>query len=390
MVSAIFSTIMTISAVIYAYISDSMSKECLNEADEMFIASMNSGLDWLSKTPTFLLCGRYWHLFSRTVLHRNPARDQRKLSRQQREAVATRFILSLSDQQLVVGLSFLVAIAANQNVLTVSEFRIAFALAWFSVTTHLATLDGMQQYLRRHVVVRNLRVISMVILMLLFVYCFGVFWFVVGEGPDSVPVKCYLISESRDQLAATDFHRPWTFNDLLWVLIVACIPGSYAGRILGSYDLELWRLVKMRLVFLFRIKVMSEDERSFCWNEWNIVFKRAKPEEAAHERTKILEKLGKDSSSCYDKYIRRLWLQWRLSDIDYRDSMVSVSTSLSFTVVFGSLQTRMSRWTYSNFVDIREMGFGQITPLVLLFIPILAGLEGYYGESTRHTALKWI
>jgi hypothetical protein len=149
----------------------------------------------------------------------------------------------------------------------------------------------------------------MVLLMILFVYCFVAFWFMVGEGPDSIPVNCYLIRSQRKELAVTDIHRSLTSQDLLWSLIVACIPNNYAGGILRSYDVEFWRLVKTRLAFLFNLTRLSNDKESFSWSEWKTAFKMARLEEAAHERRSILESLERRPSSLCEKYMRRLWLQ---------------------------------------------------------------------------------
>jgi len=73
-----------------------------------------------------------------------PTERQGKLSREKRVEAFDRFILSLSDQQLATGLAILIAAIANQCTLSPPEFRIAFSLAWFSTTTHLATLDSLR------------------------------------------------------------------------------------------------------------------------------------------------------------------------------------------------------------------------------------------------------
>ncbi|KAF1995262.1 hypothetical protein P154DRAFT_393041, partial [Amniculicola lignicola CBS 123094] len=61
-----------------------------------------------------------------------------------RQEALTRFILSLSDQQLVTGLGILVAAVSNQCTLSGAEFDIALSLAWFSATVHLVALDVLQ------------------------------------------------------------------------------------------------------------------------------------------------------------------------------------------------------------------------------------------------------
>jgi len=54
----------------------------------------------------------------------------------------SRFILALSDQQLVTGLAILVSGVARQRNLIAWEFYMVLSLAWSSTTSHLATLDA--------------------------------------------------------------------------------------------------------------------------------------------------------------------------------------------------------------------------------------------------------
>jgi hypothetical protein len=54
------------------------------------------------------------------------------------------FILALSDQQLIKGLAILIAAFARCDV-SVYSFSNASAIAWFSCTTHIATLTVLKR-----------------------------------------------------------------------------------------------------------------------------------------------------------------------------------------------------------------------------------------------------
>ena len=107
-----------------------------------------------------------------------------------RQEVLTRFILTLSDQQLVTGLAILIGAVSNQRILSVYEFSVVLSLAWFSSTTHLATLDALREYFLEHKVVRSWRVGGMLSLLVLLSYCLVVVVFAQPLG-ETVPVQCY-------------------------------------------------------------------------------------------------------------------------------------------------------------------------------------------------------
>jgi hypothetical protein len=57
-----------------------------------------------------------------------------------------KFILALSDQQLVTGLAILIVGFVKCDI-SVYSFENVSALAWFSCTTHLATLTVLKRYI---------------------------------------------------------------------------------------------------------------------------------------------------------------------------------------------------------------------------------------------------
>lgn len=73
--------------------------------------------------------------------------------------------MTLSDQQLLVGIAMLVAGFASHCSITVYHFSIVFDLAWFSSNTHLASFGVLQVYLAERPSLRTWRVFLMLIIL---------------------------------------------------------------------------------------------------------------------------------------------------------------------------------------------------------------------------------
>jgi hypothetical protein len=94
-VSFVVSAVLTIVAVIYAYLSDSMPVGCLTETDRAIIADFQRFKTKLMESSPVLFVGLCWLSFSTLVLRRKPADahvQSAKRTREQREAAITWFI----------------------------------------------------------------------------------------------------------------------------------------------------------------------------------------------------------------------------------------------------------------------------------------------------------
>ena len=88
-------------------------------------------------------------------------------ARKRRQAGLERFVLALSNQQLLTGLAILVVGFSQICSMSVYHFNIVASLAWFSSATQLATLGVLKTYLLDHPTMRNLRVFAMVTLLVM-------------------------------------------------------------------------------------------------------------------------------------------------------------------------------------------------------------------------------
>jgi hypothetical protein len=405
------SALMTITAVAYAYLSDSMPGAYLTETDAAFIDAFQSVV-WRCLTvrpiPKIISVG---YRVRNVLLRRSAGRPIQRLERSQREAAVTRFILALSDQQLVVGIAIMVAAIANQCTLSVIEFRAAFALAWFSTTTHLATLDSLRHYFTTHPTIRNWRVLGMLIMMVMFLYSFVIILYLQNAPDLSLPVQCYL-GKIDQPLAAPKFDDkgkivldeskmytrftnlgPEDMPPLTGIITFIYMVMGYKNRVLHLYGFRNSHFSNGQSVFVSRLhlqllritaKVPLEPNGSpkMSMTEWTLVLDDYAMERQAASRAQLLEKLSQSGTPT----LRGLLLKWRLAYTMYAHSFLPVIPYLVFMLVYGLVQMIVTRWAtwWTKSVDVdANMGFGQITPLLLTILPLLAAAEIYYGMSIQ-------
>ena len=374
LVSFVLSALLTVGAVVCAYLSDSMPEKYLSKTDEAFIKEFQR----IKKNLPFRLLP--------AKLRPPPTERQGKLSREKRVEAFDRFILSLSDQQLATGLAILIAAIANQCTLSPPEFRIAFSLAWFSTTTHLATLDSLRHYFTKHKTLRNVRVFGMLTFMVLFLYCFIVV-LVMENSPDNiVPVQCHVQGSVRtykdEEITLSTYFWPWAMTALIIIfaykskLLRTYSYGSNDFIGLGRYSknvLSLWS--RWRYPKEMQLPIMEPDQ-------WNYVRKEAAEELFAGRRQRLLMDLVLKSKD--PAFITELANAWKYAEYRYWHSMLPLVPPMTFMLVFGLAQMILFRWELGDYKAIEvdtSMGFGQIIPLILLALPFLAAAEIYQGRS---------
>jgi hypothetical protein len=89
-----------------------------------------------------------------------------------RTQIVTRFLLVLSDQQLVTGLAITTATLSNRCTISLYEFNIVTSLAYFSILTHINCLPMLREHLSEKKLATNCRVFvgSGFLVLLWFVY----------------------------------------------------------------------------------------------------------------------------------------------------------------------------------------------------------------------------
>lgn len=283
-----------------------------------------------------------------------------------------RFILTLSDQQLATGLAILIAAIANQCTLTVWEFQLAFALAWFSSTTHLATLDVLREYFLSHGVVRNWRVFGMVTLLLLLIY--SLIMATASVNP-TIPIQCtfHFFGEQGPDVA----ENLDIFDILSAALTLVLLIWQYLVRIKWSYVNNDGKATSFeRMMF----KLRTYQHRSLfkpSKEELRYIIEEAVRERTSFRRRRHLEKIRQSRG------LRRHWLIAYRASESYRRSFLSLGPVLTFMIAFGFTQLYLNRWNSGSSVELdTRMGIGQITPLFLLVLPVFVAAESYYGQES--------
>jgi hypothetical protein len=144
----------------------------LSELDKSIIRSYKTSFVSRKIIPIIGTCWRTLKACSYRCTFRPPPPPSTRppISRKQRVEAMERLLLGLGDQQLATGIAILIASVANRCTMNVLELRIVSCLAWFSATTHSATLKVLREYFYKRPVVRNLRVLGVILFIGLLLY----------------------------------------------------------------------------------------------------------------------------------------------------------------------------------------------------------------------------
>lgn len=305
--SFIVTAVLTVLTVMFAYVTKSLPESRYNVVDDQFLR----GLYWLFRIKGYRPASR------------PPSSKVEVENRQARVDGVQRFMLVLSDQQLVTGIAVLVAAYARICAISHFSFDVALNLSWLSCTAHLATLTVLRGYFDKHKAVRNWRVGAMVVLFALLVPALAMSF-------NTTTPHQYLFACAIKKLEIRG-------NPVLILLFYSLVSG-YGSRLLEIYCPRARR---------FRGH----------WIAWAILrCMLGKPQNTPN----VQHDFQSDSNASFLYQI--IWL--------------------CFFLTYGIWQqTVFYQWAWIPTQPLKEMGFGQIVPLLLITLPILSAGESYYGEQ---------
>lgn len=178
-------TLLTIGAIIPGYLTKSLPEDDFTDFDRKTVEKVASS--WIGRTSA-----KAWKAFtciSRRHLLLRPPNKEDDLDENQRREALQKFVLTLSDQQLVTDNAILVACFINWCKMSVYELNIVVYLAFCSSSTHVAMLDDLQVYFQRNQEVRNWRMIGMVAIVLLLMAGLLLTGYY-SNNDQSVPIPC--------------------------------------------------------------------------------------------------------------------------------------------------------------------------------------------------------
>ncbi|KAL8793710.1 MAG: hypothetical protein Q9195_003651 [Heterodermia aff. obscurata] len=302
-----------------------------------------------------------------------------KAARTRRQDGLERFLLTLSDQQLVTGLAVLIAGYSKVYSMSIYHFNVVGSLAWFSSATHLATLGALRKYLVAHRAVRDWRVVAMVFLLVLLLVAQLPEW---TSRDNSVPICCFFL----DVEIEPDFSNVVTLLTTIGFLI-----DIYVKRIarLYSHDLD-WNVTDSLIEIFVKLLVRKDKYRQPSHRA--IAKKlsglsptsisaavRAERERVRYERFKLAIENSHRRSRSYTLAV--IFIAG-----EYSYSFTSQITIMIFDLAYGFAYTITNR-SDSPGGGIKgnqnEMGFGQLVPLFLLLLPALAVGEIYFETQTE-------
>lgn len=287
------------------------------------------------------------------------------------------------------------------------------SLGWFSTTTHLATLTVLTNYFRDHPEVLGLRLIGMIATLLILSYSIVIS--LLRKSLVRAPLQC----------ATHDLTNRGGNIAVVFVLLLFLI-GAFVSRIITlSFDARKSKENKERLKANLRVlSQQTSRETGGSRSKQMLPYPDEKVEVSHHDQheesgfinsyarallwiiahtTKALPR-GEDFKrllplailsaeaqrdahfdSAISNETNRSWMFYAdLLSVDYCNSFAFGYSILVFAFAFGIAQTVSSRDTKGIPLtgEARAWGFGQIVPLFLLALPLLAAAEIYF-ESRR-------
>ena len=344
------------------YFTNSLPEEHLNSLDFAVIDWF--GVSSLGKALAYV--GTHFVPFLHKCLFlKSPKYPKEPLTKARREVAFEKFVLALSDQQLVTGIAILVAVFANQCRVSIYELNIAITLSWFSATTHLSTLDVLHRYFRENKVVRNWRMVGMVGVLLLLTPGLVIVEIYVFVSP-VVPMQCAKYLPEDDDAG---------IGPLASVFVIAYLCVAYASRLYKTFTSDDGSMIDPEwLVWNFVLRIFSKLTKA----ERHAIVEKAINVCNTRRMVAIEQKL--EELAAKPKFTKRLGLCIGA----YTRSFLHLIAALTFLLSYGMSGVAATRWLDYH-IDLEEesstWGFGQIVPLILLILPMLAFAEIFYGEQ---------
>lgn len=357
----------TILSVLWAYITESLDDDLLNDLDRRILAQATQSL------RRFRPCEQQEVATTGSTRNVHPGE-----TRQLRKRTITKFVLALSDQQLLTGLAILIAGISSQSYISGYELQVVVSLAWFSSTAHLATLDVLRNEFNSQGIIREFRVTSMLCVLILLGYTSGVSTIIFDS---SIPVPCSLSSNSEGNSSQESVS---TFQTFEFAMIITAFAVAF-GLILFGYFVRLRRLFfgkdRLRLLRgLFKLEM-----HAFRHSEHNASRTITLQEKEAATKVKTIRQFQKLSIMISENNTWNLRLKkWLIAHTyAYEDSFLSSLPTITFSFTYGIAQVVVYRWVKAPKLSEQSSawGFGQLVALLLLILPFLSASEAFYGSS---------
>ena len=365
--------------ILVSYLTDSLPDATLNQFDRTCLSRLSEvrWRPWSKDGPLDALLRRSMTAGLSVIgfgVSANSDNEGIKKVKKYRSKGLQRFVLALSDQQLVTGLGILIAGFANRCSMPLYYFNIIASLAWFSSTTHLSTLAVLRPYFIEHPRLRNWRVVVMLSALVLLSVAQAV---LLSPEDNSVLTQCGLESGvSKDGL-----------NILSLAVVLIFLTVAYSDGIIRLYamdpDWSTQNKLALLIVRIFRkrehkehlIKIVIKSLR-IPEAEEGALWRRIEEKERHAKARNLLKAEGKG----WRLALTRIAILRR----EIQHSFMGVLLSLLFAVTYGIAQIivyRQAKPSGGLTGAENSISFGQLVPLLLMLLPVFAAVEVYFGKS---------
>jgi hypothetical protein len=339
--SFLLATSVTVVTITVAYFTRSLPHELYNKLDNSIIDNVTDTRFGSIFDKIAFFARRSLEFITNLFGRRKPSSSPRELNgssinsdlnkeyEEHKRSAMESFMLSLSDQQLFTGIAVVISAFSRRCQISYISFGIATQLAWCSCITHLVTLASLRTYLDENGRTKRLR-ISLVTIM--FVLRLAMVVYISSAFP-AMPGDQTLL-----QCATHDLR----FSVLSNVLSVAISNASGLRELIPRW----------------RVSVFDESGISIDAPERIREFWRQSP----YHNTLSRQVFRKTSFVVIiDQYSGSMWSRLM--------AILLTSGYQAFAIIWGGLLHHKNEW-----------GFGQIMPVILIALPVVSAIEGYWGK----------
>ena len=285
-----------------------------------------------------------------------------------------RFVLTLSDQQLVTGLAIFSIGYYRHCTISTYHFFIIVALGWFSHTTHLSSLIILQDHFRKSPGLKYTRLLG---ILATFVLLFIGLLLLYTRFSFQVLMQCRFRRIYLGGKAA--------LNTLCMVMVLCYIILITLSKTWALYSDRRTRLLSLFNLLDSRAAQLEEPVLSRPYLD----SRAAQLEEPVLSRPDYYQRRVESVAALHGfnrvRTMKRYWIMFNFAYAELLDSFLFEILLLLFNNFYGIRQIFWARKFVGDSItrhgNENSWGFGQLLALLLLALPVLAALEAYHGES---------
>ena len=293
----------------------------------------------------------------KSLFHLNPNRVETndKLSR---SIALERFVLALSDQQIVTGLAIFITGYSARCTISTYHFFIVTALGWFSFTTHLSTLTLLKPHFRNAPVQKFLRLLAIIATCIMLFIGLLVLYTTLPFG---TPARC--------RFSHILLHGTKTLNYVVAVLLFSVLSITFVSKALRFSLKSDGRLGSTFLPQASQNGTTLISKEEYC--------------------SRKLKKISQSSTLSFLTYAHGYYMIFTFVYTEFLSSFLWELSALLFWNFYGIRQLLWARIFVGHNEGVHKIGdeedhlnFGQLLALLLLALPILSAIETFQGMMT--------